>query len=132
MEIRKQVIANNEKEFAAIMKEVTERIFLDVAKNDIGSIVAIQFKEVAPIWINMFIEEKYRISNGLYKSEDGCIDRNTIFGNITKFSREISISIVPKDLKKEHIPENLKSVAYGYVNVSYCDITDGKRDKVGE
>ena len=122
MEIIKQVIVSNEKEFATIMKQVTEKIFFDVAINDIGSIVAIQFKEVAPFWIEEHIDGNYRISNGLYKSEDGYVDRYTIFEKLAKFSREISVSIVPKDLGKGHIAENLKRTAYGYVNVSYCDI----------
>lgn len=122
MEIIKQVIASNEKEFAIIMKQATEKIFLDVATNDIGSIVAIQFKEVEPFWIEKYIDENYRISNGLYASEDGYIDRYTVFEKLTKFSREISVSIVPKDLGKGLISENLKRTAYGYVNVYYCDI----------
>lgn len=127
MEARSIIIAENEKDFTYQLCEITKKVFFDIAINGIGNIVAVQFKDAPPFAIEEYIDRFKRV-DGQYTYKGKFVTRNEIYKELEKFSKEVSISIVPKDLGKGFIDENKYRKSFGYIN--YTEIRPAIRVEV--
>lgn len=117
-EARANIIAEDENQFSYKLQNATMKIFNDIAKNGIGNIVAIQFKEVEPCFIADYIDMFFRRADGQYVYRGNFVRRKEIEEKLNKYSRELSVSIVPKDLGKGLREEKEYKERFGYINIT--------------